>query len=113
MNFPEIFSSDEIDARLEELRSPPSVSKTAPMTIEAAWRILMLSYAPIYNRVRLLWGSPECEQYIDSLIISSPEGRSGFPPDVMSAILTLSREHSRLFGSSIKSDIWSVGKDKQ
>lgn len=114
MNFPEIFSSDEIDLKLQEIKDKPELLlRPKPLSLTASWKAIDSNHPSIYTKLRYIWGSPECEKYLDSLIISNRDSRQGFRQEVMNALLVLSREHMRVYGSSIPHEIWNVGKDKQ
>jgi hypothetical protein len=48
----------------------------------------------ISDSISLLWGTKECETYMEGLIISNRIDRQGFPTDVGSAILKLYNVHT-------------------
>ena len=46
-------------------------------------------YAHIIAKIRSLWGTQTCDQYLNSLLITDRNQREGFPPDVSTAIMSL------------------------
>jgi ankyrin repeat protein len=57
---------------------------------------LEAKYGRIFNRIMVLWGLQELEEYFGELMVDKRGGRQGFPPDVLNDILTLSRIHGRI-----------------
>lgn len=56
----------------------------------------------IADRIELIWGSFELDEYFSSLVISNREDRQGFPHEVFSAIIKLYLLHVDLFPGIIK-----------
>jgi hypothetical protein len=49
----------------------------------------------ILNKIIIMWGSPELDQYFSELLMDSRGGtRQGFPPNIASEIFNLSMAHS-------------------
>lgn len=96
MSFPEIFSSEEIDKKLEILRQGGAehLAKQRPMELRKAWAVIDAHRPNIHNRLKLIWGSPECSKYLSSLIISNKDNRAGFKLLVLDAFLVLANEHA-------------------
>jgi hypothetical protein len=46
-------------------------------------------YAHIIARIRAIWGTKVCDQYLNSLLISDRDDRAGFPPEVSTIIMGL------------------------
>jgi hypothetical protein len=60
-----------------------------------AFTVIEINYPHVFKQLRLLWGSSECDKYFTSLIINTrSEPRNGFKPEVMDALLKLSKMHS-------------------
>jgi hypothetical protein len=101
--FPPLFSDEEIERRRTPLPDggPPSYDP---------WPALEARFPRIAETVRALWGGPELDRYFDRLLIDDRGGRHGFPPEVLEALLTLSRQHSERFGlpSTVVED-WKIG----
>jgi hypothetical protein len=91
LSFPPLFSDEEIERRRTPLpdRVLPSYDP---------WPPLEAKYPRIAETVRDLWGKPELDRYLDRLLIDERGGRQGFPPEVLEALLALSRQHGERFG---------------
>lgn len=49
----------------------------------------------ISNAIELMWGTPECDDYISKLIVDfERDNRVGFPQEVFSSILSLYSIHN-------------------
>lgn len=55
--------------------------------------VIEADFPHVTKRLRLLWGSPECERYLLGLVVPDREGRQGFPPHVFKSVLALSNLH--------------------
>jgi len=89
--FPPLFSDEEIERR----RTP--LPDGGPPTYDP-WPALEAKFPRIAETVRALWGGPELDRYLDRLLIDDRGSRHGFPPEVVEALLALSRQHSERFG---------------
>lgn len=90
----------DLSALEEKLEVPrPPVTKLATR----AW---IEDYPRICERILQLWGRPECEGYLNSLIIDTRGNRKGFPPGVMEELLYLGRLARALVIMKIDGDIW-------
>ncbi len=58
--------------------------------------IIRESFPRIADRIELLWGSWELEQYFTNILISDRGDREGFPVKVVSALLKIHEEHSKI-----------------
>lgn len=65
-------------------------------------------YPRICERILQLWGTPECEGYLNSLIIDTRGNRKGFPPGVMEELLYLGRLARALVIMKVGGDLWST-----
>jgi hypothetical protein len=88
--FPPLLPDAEIDRMVTRKPTPPA-PRPEPFPIVAQ------AYPRIAERLKQLWGTPQCDRYLDDLLIDSRGNRQGFPPPVVSALLTLSEEHLREF----------------
>jgi hypothetical protein len=61
----------------------------------------------ILYRLIAVWGYPEANDYLGSLLVVDRSGRSGFPDDVASELFRLSAIHGMLHPGKTKNDIWS------
>ncbi|MCX7892099.1 MAG: hypothetical protein N2544_07015 [Burkholderiales bacterium] len=92
---PKLFDSQEIEvqrAARSGAEQPAAAGAPHPFPIVQA------KFPRIALQIHDLWGTPECDRYLDKLIIDDRGNRTGFPPDVMTALLELSRQHQRQFG---------------
>ena len=109
VEFPQIFSGVQIDAAVppsevieEKVQRSPSDRELA----RQAAAIVSRTFPRILQQLRLLWGTPQGEIYLDGLILDERGNRKGFPPDVLNALLVLQRVHFLVFGSFRKVDPW-------
>lgn len=60
----------------------------------------------IAENLTLVWGNPECEGYLNKLMINNRDDRQGFSLDVVSELMLLmsitEREHPDIWADSIK-----------
>lgn len=55
----------------------------------------------ILDRLIIMWDSPEFDSYLNKFMLDTrAHARQGFPPEVASEILRLSKLHSEQFGTS-------------
>jgi len=59
-------------------------------------RALEAKFARIFNKIVSMWGNPELDVYFEGLMVDKRGGRKGFPMDVMTDILLLSRMHPQV-----------------
>jgi len=69
-------------------------------------RAAIEDYPRISSRIQQLWGSSECESYINNLVIDTRGNRKGFPTAVMEELLYLGRLARALVILSIDGDLW-------
>lgn len=56
-------------------------------------------YPQILSKIMMMWDSPEFDSYLNKFMLDHRDKpRQGFPPDVASEILRLSKLHSELYG---------------
>jgi hypothetical protein len=101
--YPPLFFDEEIEQRRTPLpdRGPPNYDP---------WPTLEARFPRIAETVRDLWGKPELDRYLERLLIDDRGSRHGFPPEVVEALLTLSRRHGERFGvpPTVAED-WKIG----
>ncbi len=80
-----------------------NMNKTQLDPLEAFF-ILETSFPHIYTKLRMMWGTYECDDYIKNLVISNRDSktsptdrrsRQGFKPEIMSAILAIASFSAR------------------
>ena len=62
----------------------------------------------ICNRIQELWGTPQCEDYLTSLVIDTRGNRKGFPPEIMEELLYLGRLARALVILGVRGDLWDA-----
>lgn len=84
-------------------------------TLEEHFDVLKEKFPRIHDELKLIWGSQECHDRLAKLLWVDTEGRSGFPKDVVEALIGLSNKHAEEFKTTrnidadnpfIKKDIW-------
>ena len=76
--------------------------------------IIEKKYPKIANTIRISWGTAEGKEYLESLIIDNRGGRTGFPFEVMLALMELESEYKLFPGSrklSQKKNAWEDSAD--
>lgn len=94
--FPDLSALDE---KLEVKKAPAQRLNTVANIEE---------YPRICERIVQLWGTPECEGYLNSLIIDTRGNRKGFPPGVVEELLYLGRLARALVIMNVGGDLWST-----
>lgn len=77
--------------------------KTEPIKIEA--RFALEKFPRILDKIKLLWGHPECEMLISSLVIDDRGNRQGFGLEIMDELLFLAQITTIVCPP--KNDIWA------
>lgn len=88
-----------LDEKVDPRKGPAQV-----VEVQAA----IEDYPRICARIQQLWGSPECEGYINNLVIDTRGNRKGFPPAVMEELLYLGRLARALVILSVNGDLWDT-----
>jgi hypothetical protein len=71
-------------------------------------RCALEDYPRICDRVQQLWGTADCEAYINTLVIDTRGNRKGFPPPMMEELLYLARLARALVILNIGGDLWDA-----
>lgn len=113
--FPSLLEEEDIDRAVPssdvvrgQATKPPSEEE---LTAQAVATLKSL-YPRIHDRLGATWGSKQCEDYLDRLILDDRGDREGFQPAVLTALLVLQRVHAKQFGSFKRRDPWDVGFQK-
>lgn len=110
--FPQLLDEDEVDRLVPHREMIHGEAVTPPndevLTAEAV-ALLKSLFPRIHDRLGATWGTPQCEAYLDRLILDDRGDRDGFPPQVLSALLVLQRVHAKQFGVFGRRDPWDVG----
>jgi hypothetical protein len=105
-DYPPLFSDDEIERR----RTPRPEGRSPAYD---PWPPLEAKFPRIAETIRDLWGSARLDRYLDQLLIDDRGNRNGFPPEVVEALLVLSRRHSERLGlpPTVMED-WKIGPSR-
>ena len=88
-----------IDFVEEELATRPMPLHELPrqVGIDSAMAVVAKHHARIAHAIELFWGTRDCVEYIQKLVLSGGDGfgnaRVGFKPEVVAALLSLSTLH--------------------
>ncbi len=94
--FPDL---SQLDEKLERRKGPAE-----RLQVRAA----LEDYPRIATRIQQLWGTPDCEAYLNSLVIDTRGNRQGFSPVIMEELLYLGRLARALVILNVKGDLWDV-----
>lgn len=94
--FPDL---SQLDEKIEPRKGPAQ-----KLDVRAA----LEDYPRISTRIQQLWGAPECEGYINNLVIDTRGNRKGFPPAMMEELLYLGRLARALVILNVGGDIWET-----
>jgi hypothetical protein len=87
-----------LDEKLEPRRGP-----VEQLHVRAA----LEDYPRISTRIEQLWGTPDCEAYLNGLVIDTRGNRQGFPPAMMEELLYLGRLARALVIMAVDGDLWA------
>jgi hypothetical protein len=96
LDFPDLSLLDE------KLDAPKATVEQ--LTVAAA----IEEYPRICARIQQLWGTTECEPYLNTLVIDTRGNRKGFPPAMMEELLYLGRLARALIILNIGGDLWDA-----
>ena len=88
-----------LDWEAEDLATRPMPLHELPrqVGIDHAMDIIASHHARIANAIKLFWGTRDCVEYIQKLVLNGGDGfgnaRVGFKPEVVSAMLSLISLH--------------------
>jgi hypothetical protein len=71
-------------------------------------RAALEDHPRISNRIQQLWGTPDCEEYLNSLVIDTRGNRKGFPPAMLEELLYLGRLARALVILRVSGDLWEI-----
>ena len=78
----------------EQISNPKSFPENKiPADIADEILLLIETFPRIGNRIVLLWGTVDLQNYLNTLIVDERGGREGFPHPVAEAILRIHGEH--------------------
>lgn len=83
-DLPPLFTDDQFDAQRDTAEAVP---RYQPIEVVRA------QYPQLAERIELLWGAKEFDEFIGALIFDRRGKRAGFPPKVLNAVFELARYH--------------------
>ncbi len=97
----------QLNAELAEIKEkPPTDIKPSQPEIIHIESALETIFPNIAENLTLVWGNPECEDYLNKLMINNRSNRQGFSLDVMSELMLLmgitERERPDIWADTIK-----------
>lgn len=107
LEFPSLFSGDDLDSQYLAQQKQANDASTKSKEAYYPLPIVQARFPRIAEVIQSMWGTPELDGYFDKLLIDERGDRAGFPPDVVHALFTLSREHIEKFRFRTPSDIWT------
>lgn len=75
-------------------KAPPA--PIIPAGIPAHAAIIWEKYPRIGEKISLMWGYVELQNYLSDIICDKRGGRQGFPAPVMEALLEIYKRHSKV-----------------
>lgn len=88
-----------------EIKKTPAIKPSQPEIIHIK-SALETIFPNIAENLTLVWGNPECEDYLNKLMINNRSNRQGFSLDVMSELMLLmgitERERPDIWAEAIK-----------
>ncbi len=100
--FPIWEDSNFIDTRAE----PAKLKQDRPAAL-----VIKETYPRIHRQIELLWGTQELQNKFTRWLLTDQEKRIGWPPEVTSALFTLSNIHAWRFGLE-GSPVWGEKPDR-
>ncbi len=99
----------QLNAELAEaevaIKKTPAIQPRQPEIIHIQ-SALETNFPNIMENLTLVWGNPECEDYLNKLMINNRSNRQGFSLDIMSELMLLmgitEREQSDIWADAIK-----------
>lgn len=109
-----IFDAPAASSEPAEIKRTTEVKKAEPSSPEIPPRqIIKEKYPRLSPKIELLWGSPELQHFLEQTLFTDRPNRQGFPPDVMSALMKIYAEHTKLMEAKgfINNDVWGSPKE--
>lgn len=71
--------------------------------------IIERRFPRIARSIETLWGHRELDNYLTNLILADRDGREGFPPEILGALLKLANQHTAQFRFPTPEESWATG----
>lgn len=84
-------------------------------SLEECFAILNSQFPRIHDELKVMWGSQECHDRLAKLLWVDTDGRSGFPAEIVDALIGISNRHAEEFKTTrnidadnpfIRKDTW-------
>jgi hypothetical protein len=104
LEYPQLIESHEVEETqpaplddFESTRPTPLFELPKQTQIDHEMAIIRAHHARIANAIDVFWGHPDCDEYLQQLIISGGDGfgnaRIGFKHEIVAALINLSTLH--------------------
>ncbi|MGA8863571.1 MAG: hypothetical protein WBM09_01070 [Gallionella sp.] len=88
---------------VEHISNPKSFpASKIPAEISAEVLLLIEKFPHVGNRIELMWGTADLQNYLNTLIVEARSGRKGFPHLVAGALLRIHTEHYKVIKAKRK-----------
>ena len=106
----------KLDWNFKLLLDEPRVEKEEPLPEIPPRQIIKDKFPRISTRIEKSWGSSYLQEYLGEILFKIDRSdRQGFPPDVLSALMKIHAEHSKVLearGYTNRHDIWEFHDKK-
>ena len=75
--------------------APPAI--VMPAGLPPRLSIIWEKYPRIGEKISLMWGYVELQDYLSTIILDERGDRQGFPTSVLAALMEVHKHHSRMF----------------
>ena len=110
-NAPEVVNDAFQDIRFlsdEEMAARNQARQTKILDLAGHFDLIKTVHPRLAAAIELMWGTIECEKYMDKLILNERGAREGFSEPVMSALLALYARHINDFNFGAHDDAFSL-----
>jgi hypothetical protein len=88
--------------------SNASSAQTFPASVINEISLIQKHHPNIFEKISIMWGSIELQNYLDSIIFDKRGGRRGFSDSVGTAIFKVFETHGKLIHKKKTGDVWDV-----
>ncbi|HTN94214.1 MAG TPA: hypothetical protein VMJ33_06525 [Gallionella sp.] len=84
-----------MDIKISVPKAPPPAIAMPP-ELPAHLSIVWEQFPRIGEKISLMWGYIELQEYLSTIILDQRGGRLGFPKPVLAALLEIHRRHAKV-----------------
>ena len=84
-----------MDIKISVPKAPPPAI-AMPSELPAHLSIVWEQFPRIGEKISLMWGYIELQEYLSTIILDRRGGRLGFPKPVLAALLEIHRRHAKV-----------------